>query len=304
MKLDAKALEGIGGNTGHGHVWARPDGMKARCGGPGICRECSRDLARFEKRLLAQEASPPAGETSDLTDKAVAWDAIAEKNAEIAKLRAALTALERERDEQKSFAKHWHREIEAIATIIGLDVPDAGEVPEAVRSLQDRFSEEVRIVNRIWSMFGSPSYDELAGRSIFDLVADVQARLTASEAARETAERQLAEALAAQGKPFCWVKVVPDFMGDMHNAPEQGYTDFSDEPKPGYEPLYKAPAASPPPPAVEPVAWFHTPTGKVVDTADKNQLCERFSEALERDVSLEFVPLYPGPAREDEGQGL
>lgn len=28
-------------NTGHGHVRPRPDGMKARCGGPGICSECS-----------------------------------------------------------------------------------------------------------------------------------------------------------------------------------------------------------------------------------------------------------------------
>ena len=40
--------------------------------------------------------------------------------------------------------------------------------------------------------------------------------------------------------PFCYVRVVPDRMGDMHNPPEQGYTDFSDEPKPGYEPLYKS----------------------------------------------------------------
>lgn len=33
-------------NTGHGHVFPRPDGVKARCGGPGICSECARDLAR------------------------------------------------------------------------------------------------------------------------------------------------------------------------------------------------------------------------------------------------------------------
>ena len=30
-------------NTGHGHVWKRPDGVRARCGGPGICRECAAD---------------------------------------------------------------------------------------------------------------------------------------------------------------------------------------------------------------------------------------------------------------------
>lgn len=36
-------------NTGHGHVWPRPDGVKARCGGPGMCSECSRDQAQFGK---------------------------------------------------------------------------------------------------------------------------------------------------------------------------------------------------------------------------------------------------------------
>ena len=34
-----------GTNSGHGHVWARPDGAKARCGGPKMCPQCARDLA-------------------------------------------------------------------------------------------------------------------------------------------------------------------------------------------------------------------------------------------------------------------
>lgn len=34
-----------GTNTGHGHVWERPDGITARCGGPGMCSECASDLA-------------------------------------------------------------------------------------------------------------------------------------------------------------------------------------------------------------------------------------------------------------------
>jgi hypothetical protein len=38
-----------GTNTGHGHVWARPDGLKARCGGPALCRECARDTAAIAK---------------------------------------------------------------------------------------------------------------------------------------------------------------------------------------------------------------------------------------------------------------
>ncbi|QQK04782.1 hypothetical protein JFN94_25985 [Burkholderia anthina] len=33
-------------NTGHGHVFPRADGMKARCGAPGLCAACAADLAR------------------------------------------------------------------------------------------------------------------------------------------------------------------------------------------------------------------------------------------------------------------
>lgn len=33
-------------NTGHGHVFPRPDGLLARCGGPSVCGECAKDLAR------------------------------------------------------------------------------------------------------------------------------------------------------------------------------------------------------------------------------------------------------------------
>lgn len=31
-------------NTGHGHAWPRPDGIKARCGGPLSCQECAEDV--------------------------------------------------------------------------------------------------------------------------------------------------------------------------------------------------------------------------------------------------------------------
>lgn len=35
-----------GQNTGHGHVYPRPDGAKARCGGPALCDVCAKDQAR------------------------------------------------------------------------------------------------------------------------------------------------------------------------------------------------------------------------------------------------------------------
>lgn len=42
-------------NEGHGHVFPRPDGIKARCGGPALCRICAIDLTR--KGLGATEAT-------------------------------------------------------------------------------------------------------------------------------------------------------------------------------------------------------------------------------------------------------
>ena len=41
------------GNRGHGHVYARPDGMRARCGGPTICAECALDKARKDAQAKA-----------------------------------------------------------------------------------------------------------------------------------------------------------------------------------------------------------------------------------------------------------
>jgi hypothetical protein len=33
-------------NSGHGYVYVRPDGLKAKCGGPGLCQECYNDKVR------------------------------------------------------------------------------------------------------------------------------------------------------------------------------------------------------------------------------------------------------------------
>ena len=46
----------IGTNAGHGHAWDRPDGAKAKCGGPIFCAACAVDhnLVQQQKR---EEAS-------------------------------------------------------------------------------------------------------------------------------------------------------------------------------------------------------------------------------------------------------
>lgn len=37
-----------GSLEGHGHVSPRSDGARARCGGPGLCAECSREASLLE----------------------------------------------------------------------------------------------------------------------------------------------------------------------------------------------------------------------------------------------------------------
>lgn len=51
-------------NTGHGHVRPRPDGVKARCGGPGRCTLCSREQA-----AAAATADPRPAAAEDVADR-------------------------------------------------------------------------------------------------------------------------------------------------------------------------------------------------------------------------------------------
>lgn len=48
---------GVGTNNGHGHVWDRPDGVKAKCGGPGICKACSKEAAMFSSPAIAHQSN-------------------------------------------------------------------------------------------------------------------------------------------------------------------------------------------------------------------------------------------------------
>lgn len=63
-------------NSGHGHVFPRPDRARARCGGPRLCRQCAGDLARAQSEApaLEPERSPDADDLVSTVD-AVAPDA-------------------------------------------------------------------------------------------------------------------------------------------------------------------------------------------------------------------------------------
>lgn len=48
---------------------------------------------------------------------------------------------------------------------------------EIQASLEARLAEEIAIVDRIWDIYGRPTYEQLAGRSIYDLIESDRARL-------------------------------------------------------------------------------------------------------------------------------
>ncbi|WP_193393099.1 hypothetical protein [Pseudomonas aeruginosa] len=51
------AVEQAGANVGHGHVFPRADGVKMRCGGPGLCSECTADASRARAALAQPSQS-------------------------------------------------------------------------------------------------------------------------------------------------------------------------------------------------------------------------------------------------------
>ena len=59
-----------GTNAGHGHAWPRPDGVRARCGGPRVCGQCARDRANVDtaQEKVAAEAAAAARAVPNETD--------------------------------------------------------------------------------------------------------------------------------------------------------------------------------------------------------------------------------------------
>jgi hypothetical protein len=88
QKVLEQAAEVLSSKTdcGHGHVFPRPDGYKARCGGPTLCQLCSRDQEIKQLRSSKQCAEPTCQERATAYDYCAAhfW------NAEIARLRAEI----------------------------------------------------------------------------------------------------------------------------------------------------------------------------------------------------------------------
>ncbi len=109
-----------GTNTGHGHVWERPDGLKARCGGPNLCRECSADMPPLDLTAARKNARTD----DDASAIAQAQERIAELEAALEAAALTYAALERNRQhlvdalQAKGFHASWlTAEIEKAAKI-------------------------------------------------------------------------------------------------------------------------------------------------------------------------------------------
>lgn len=105
---------------GHGHVIPRPDGVKARCGGPAICRKC-----QLEKALLDMIAGDARAKLEQVADSAAGEPIDERYHIKPATLRAEIAS------------------IRYLAGEITLRMPDDAEVPQEFES---GLVAEVRIV--------------------------------------------------------------------------------------------------------------------------------------------------------------
>ncbi len=141
------AVEQAGANVGHGHVLPRADGVKMRCGGPGLCSECTADAYRA-RAALAQ----PSGEVVVTKNESGAIVSVTRQDkegrvlsviAESATLTAQAEKAEVERPEGPT-----EDELEAA----GLGYPLHKE--EAVKLWYSGFRSEVITVLEAWEAIG------------------------------------------------------------------------------------------------------------------------------------------------------
>ncbi|HEQ0018793.1 TPA: hypothetical protein VDW60_006519 [Pseudomonas aeruginosa] len=105
------AVEQAGTNVGHGHVFPRADGVKMRCGGPGLCSECAADA--YRARAALAQPSPKCATCNDQCAPLNANDElmnVAQHAASVARWAEMFNRVEQERDAALA-------EVERIKTI-------------------------------------------------------------------------------------------------------------------------------------------------------------------------------------------
>ena len=111
-----------------------------------------------------------------------------------------------------------------------IDARGLGHIAEQLSTLRARNEaltaerdEERGIVDRIWDLFGRPSYAELNGRSIYDLITALQARAESLERRNHDLAQDLQKAESELARLREAVKPVPSPIGQRaRRAGEEG----------------------------------------------------------------------------------
>ncbi len=100
----------------------------------------------------------------------------------------------------RSWAAHfWANQGDLGIACVPLDVAE---------NLERDLAEERRIVDRIWAIFGSPTYEELQGKSIYDLVQaahDESQKLQAALSNNALQEAQIA-GMGEDAERYRWLR--------------------------------------------------------------------------------------------------
>lgn len=97
---------------------------------------------------------------------------------ELQRLRSDNAQLQYALEQSETRYSELRAELATLKHDIERHVQIAADLATENAALQERYDEEVAIVNRIWAMFGMPSYEELEGRTIYDLVQAAQNQAT------------------------------------------------------------------------------------------------------------------------------
>lgn len=68
---------------------------------------------------------------------------------------------------------------------------DIVELRGEIERLRTKLDEETKIVDRIWELLGNPGYDDLKGRSIYDLIQELIDKGSLPEIAEWERKRRL-----------------------------------------------------------------------------------------------------------------
>ena len=193
--------------------------------GPARVEALIYESVRFADWAAGEGIAPADGEpAADPSEFIMAYlgaiddgdgDGLAERvRAEISARQAQVEALTAENERLAGINVGLVRDFNALNL-------DGARLDDTIRALSAELAEQTAIVSRIWTMLGGHSYEELAGRSIYDLIEELQARARAAESARATAEAALVEARAETERLLVIVRDADRALRSCGKTPER-----------------------------------------------------------------------------------